>query len=641
MAYGRKLEDIIGHDSVYTTSNLTQDKVDDYTSWPTENSIYAHTLNFKGLGTGYSVRDLKLYGFDSTCATCPRHYSLMFTTGSEITYEIDNSDEKYKNVLIYIGVDININNGRDFVRYLFRAISSVPDFLDHYTHYGYDYDTAEFFIFDNRVHETNPEYYIQHMDFHTSAYVKIDRLEAVYNGPVIDIDYEYDPADIIVKRVWYGIDENGNRTTEDEYLNPDQYTLSTLIVSQEFTPVTVKDTEYDISCTVIIPGFVPMAVIWYDGPAITVSLKPNHKDFYARIYGLHYIYEVPNDMITVTHDEAPYCWRKPIDWFHASIPANICHGNPAWENHYCWVETLDNLISIEAKMLNDRLVIGEKRKAELRPEDIWILLQSNIKGSETLDAELCTFSRTWFDNVGIFKTEIRYRWYYHKDLYEEISCTLSVSVESSYHKIMAWYEEFPVEAVGTYDPKYVVIFLIPYVGDWERVEWSDPHVTIETYLVDKPDNPYQNMPWLEEGQPKWSEETWYKVTYTTDDGEDLSDIYPVIGYRKRKYVEKKFEVLYYNKYSDKPNNIDKWEDHSAEFQYLMSLGGTLVFDWYQFELGVKRIDRYGLYKITVPPEVGLDSRFWTEWRVIAQPNTNLCATMTHLYDEEDISDAKK
>ena len=119
MAHGKKLEDIIGQYNV-TQGMVSHDSLDGCTGWMTETSstsTKAHILNFGLLGSSYRVSELKGYGFDSICATCNRHYCLIFTKGTAVnTYE--DGDDKY----LEIGVDISISNGEDFVEYIYNKI---------------------------------------------------------------------------------------------------------------------------------------------------------------------------------------------------------------------------------------------------------------------------------------------------------------------------------------------------------------------------------------------------------------------------------------------------------------------------------------------------------------------------------------
>lgn len=265
MAHGKKLEDIIGQYNV-TQGMVSHDSLDGCTGWMTETSstsTKAHILNFGLLGSSYRVSELKGYGFDSICATCNRHYCLIFTKGTAVnTYE--DGDDKY----LEIGVDISISNGEDFVEYIYNKILAANEFINHYTQYGYNKATKELYIYDER--DTS---YTNNMQFYTSVYKKVSSISAKYVGPVITVGQQYDINDIIVT-----VEYN---TGDVEVLeNSTQFTVSTLIITQPGdNPITV--THEGFTCTVNIPGrWKELSYIEakYTGPGIHLGKEYKFND---------------------------------------------------------------------------------------------------------------------------------------------------------------------------------------------------------------------------------------------------------------------------------------------------------------------------------------------------------------------------
>lgn len=265
MAYGKKLEDIIGQQNV-TQGTIYKSEFDGCTGWMTQTSstsTKAHILNFSLLGRTYRVSELKGYGFDSICATCSRHYCLIFTKGSAVRAYEDGND-KY----LEIGVDISINNGPAFVEYLYQQLLGATEFINHYTQYAYDKDKAELYIYDERDTE-----YTNDMDFFTSVYKKISKISAVYKGPVITVGQQYNINDIVVT-----VEYN---TGDIEVLaDATMFTVSTMIVTQPGdNPVTVTHDGH--SCTVNVPGrWKELAYLEaiYTGPGIHLGKEYKYSD---------------------------------------------------------------------------------------------------------------------------------------------------------------------------------------------------------------------------------------------------------------------------------------------------------------------------------------------------------------------------
>lgn len=265
MANGKKLEDIIGQQNV-TTGMIYKNDFNGYTGWMTETSsasTKAYILNFGLLGKTYQISELKGYGFDSVCATCSRHYCLIFTKGSSVRI-YKNGDNKY----LEIGVDIDISNGSDFIEYLYNQMITATEFINHYTQYAYDKDKAELYIYDERDTE-----YTEDMEFFTNVYKQISKISAVYKGSIITIGQQYDINDIVVT-----VEYN---TGDIEVLpNSTMFTVSTMIVTQPGgNPVIIKHEGH--TCVVNIPGrwneLVRLEAI-YTGPGIYLGKEYKYSD---------------------------------------------------------------------------------------------------------------------------------------------------------------------------------------------------------------------------------------------------------------------------------------------------------------------------------------------------------------------------
>lgn len=110
-------------------------------------------LDFSGLGTKYSLRDLVGRGFNTTCQTCNKHYSIFFTntgTGHKM------GSTGYDPILEFDVATLGANpSGADMVKGLVDAIKTNPAFTNHYTQYAYDpANPTKLYVYDNRSNYT-------------------------------------------------------------------------------------------------------------------------------------------------------------------------------------------------------------------------------------------------------------------------------------------------------------------------------------------------------------------------------------------------------------------------------------------------------------------------------------------------------
>lgn len=116
-------------------------------------------LDFSGLGKDYSLSDLYGQGFNSSCATCSKHYSISFT-GDPCTSTTQNGTN-YTNTGSSSSPCLEINlsgcsTGKEIVDRIMDVVSEVSSFNSHYTQYGVNQKEPEkLYIFDNRNNEAD------------------------------------------------------------------------------------------------------------------------------------------------------------------------------------------------------------------------------------------------------------------------------------------------------------------------------------------------------------------------------------------------------------------------------------------------------------------------------------------------------
>lgn len=686
--YSTTLPDNI--DDNYKTSDLSLGTM--------QNAQNAKSIDFGSLS---NISLLKGNGFDSTCATCNNHYSLQFVSGNSIEeikdgdnrflyigvdvsmpiknfveylfntikastnftdhytqyyydgnttlYILDNrerydSDFNDFDTNVYIGItsinavykgpkikmsdtfDFNdievtatLNNGTIELAEYITDYQVLNLYTNDYSNYVLTKDQKVRILLDVTIGDEN---------FKLTQELDIPVIEAVltakYNGPEVDLGLDFDKNDLELYIEWPEINEKEI---------PTKYHYETLVTEKDSKFIAYSYEPLELQTNFNVPGYTPLCVANYKGKPLVVSTAPKKEDFDVRIHGLKYEYIVPIDRFEIYHNEANYAFNKYSDVFYIKVPKNIYKINPEY-NISITIKTLDNLISLQCTLYHDTIFINADGKATLDPNKIMnIRLNSNLDGFKYLNGNDCTFSIDEFYLPGVYEIGVTYKWYYHNDLFEYVSDTINLKVESEYERIIAWYEEFPIETINDYNPYYVVIYAFPYVGDWIRIDPFDPNVSYNSLTVKEPYNPYHYYP----PEALYEKETWYKVTYTSDSGKSLSDIYPVVGVKSKKHIEKEFKVLYYNKWKLTDNNIDKWEDKTEDFEEYFTIGKVFLITWQSFVNAARVIDRTGQFKIIAPPLSGLDVRYWSEWDVFVDEQYDITATMSKIFDEEDIS----
>ena len=126
------------------------------------NTYPAARIDFSGLGSRYSLDDLRGLGFDSTCLTCYRHYSVEFVSGltdpAQTTANGYSYSTKRNGIDYYMKIDVNslkdagISNGQQLSKALVEILTGDPldkDSLDsHYSQYVAD--GSNFYVCDCR-----------------------------------------------------------------------------------------------------------------------------------------------------------------------------------------------------------------------------------------------------------------------------------------------------------------------------------------------------------------------------------------------------------------------------------------------------------------------------------------------------------
>lgn len=159
------------------------------------------SIDFKGLGTAYSLDDLLGLGFNSTCQTCSKHYSVAFTSGASGSTSASGYNYNFKeqgaNYTLQIDIESlkneGITNGKQLADALVEISSECFDL--HYTQYAAQ--GSKLYVYDDRVEQ----YDIRHATFDTQPFNAIDSDEFKLalkhdDGREIDITYVYDYGDV-------------------------------------------------------------------------------------------------------------------------------------------------------------------------------------------------------------------------------------------------------------------------------------------------------------------------------------------------------------------------------------------------------------------------------------------------------------
>ncbi len=162
----------------------------------------AASIDFSGLGSGYTLDSLLGLGFNSTCKTCNNHYSILFTDGA--TDSVSGSGYQYsyrpqgsRDYLLQI--DINslkangVATGADLAKAIVDITSACFDF--HYTQYAADGN--KLWVYDDRTQNSGTTA----ATFDTAPHYSVDTDVFDFSlktgdGRYIDVSYTYNYGDI-------------------------------------------------------------------------------------------------------------------------------------------------------------------------------------------------------------------------------------------------------------------------------------------------------------------------------------------------------------------------------------------------------------------------------------------------------------
>lgn len=207
------LTDLVGAGNITTSgyfdSTVTIDTgrmtLTDGEGWaqPGENNKTYPTafIDFGAFGRQYQIDELVGLGFNSTCKTCDRHYSIMFVNGAQGSTTPSgynyNFREQGRHYTLQIDIDSlknnNVTNGTDLSKALVEIASECFDF--HYTQYAADGDRL--YIYDNREQNVGT----RDATFDTAPFMAIDT--GIYSttvntndGKSISLEYTFNYGDI-------------------------------------------------------------------------------------------------------------------------------------------------------------------------------------------------------------------------------------------------------------------------------------------------------------------------------------------------------------------------------------------------------------------------------------------------------------
>lgn len=211
----KDLKDYLGGDKITTSGKLndTVEITDDmvmsdgngsFLSGEPGKTYGCGTIDFSGINTEKEIWELTGSGFDSTCNTCDRHYSVQFvldTPGGSQTdkgfrYNLDKTD--HENPVLQISVSSlkegtanSVDPGKEIAEAIVEIASQGFD--DHFQQYAAK--DGKLYVYDNRTTYSNEN--MVRAAFYTTPYKKEYqnnyslKLESESNGTQL-IQYQYD-----------------------------------------------------------------------------------------------------------------------------------------------------------------------------------------------------------------------------------------------------------------------------------------------------------------------------------------------------------------------------------------------------------------------------------------------------------------
>ena len=692
MAYRKRLEDILGE------SKIGSKKMNISVSPLTESTdMYDYCcgsyIDFCDLGIKYGVKDLIGYGFDSKCGTCTRHYSIKFSSGTNIRIKT-GTDDNGIHAMLSIGLDISINNGADFCKYLFNSLNNTPEMKDHFQQYGYN--GSKFWVFDNRMNFS----LAQDGLFYTSFYKLVDFISAEYIGPPIWLYSEYNKNDVIVT-VHYKDSEYIDEKYEDEELWPEDFNVSTLIVNNKpEQDVEVKwiGTNYYTNFTV--PAiYITKFTAEYLGPYIYIVGNYLLEDV---VVNIEYNYPEYNHILTPDEFYINSFTVENLGINNFIVTEKISKKNNMSTNLI--VIGICNILDMRAKYIgppievtnkyDDKDVIVEldiadenyenKRTIFLKygneiynlPNGARVTQQycieypgltitevgDNIRTIQYIDPtielnediiiqgipKLVDFETTYIGETRIIGERI-----YKSEVLAIASYIIDMSytLETYILKDEEW-EFYDIPIIndinkGIIRTKYSslqsnieVKYNVPttlrlrcwYEGDKIEVGKTYKYENVPTFLV-FPNGDLKRLRVLDlEFSNNYVEKegwNWYTVIYRTS-YYTLSGIFAVPGYIPIKHPDLDFMV----KYIDIQNNYREI-DYTEKFRPKFTFDNIFIISWKQFLEEVNELMLYGLYILTAPKLTGLSNKYDQDWEVLCINKNTLKANIIKTYSKEE------
>lgn len=122
----------------YTLQDTTSQIIHTYKDYENYNeTLKSAVIDFGNLNqpNGFGINDLIGKGFNSTCATCDRHYSVKFVAGTANTFQSNGTDYVLQ---IGIGGLTNTSTGADLAELIINTLKDpvASRFASHYTQYS-------------------------------------------------------------------------------------------------------------------------------------------------------------------------------------------------------------------------------------------------------------------------------------------------------------------------------------------------------------------------------------------------------------------------------------------------------------------------------------------------------------------------
>jgi hypothetical protein len=268
--------------------------------------------------------------------------------------------------------------------------------------------------------------------------------------------------------------------------------------------------------------------------------------------------------------------------------------NSMWTLEFT-VNGIAKLLSLEAYYNGNKMLTGDRiLQKEINVFGVYLIGQDITEKKEIKDWYFIDIPIISSTNNGIIRLG-----------YNNLETFVSIPYDKTTSlRLNVWYEGDKIEVGKTYNPNDIIIYLIHLDGKYERI--SHEQCQVDSLFISK------------EGL------NWFTITYITK-FKQIKQTFFVEGIINKKYIDKDFKVLYKN------NN----EDLTVFFKNEIEYDGVFLFDWTIFLNIVNKVQKYGLYDVTVPKLSGLSNQYDTNWEVLCTNKTTLKASIKKIYNEED------